>query len=94
MPPFLAVLSFIGMIAMLWVGGGILVHGLAEYGVGGPEHLIENASGIARDFAPVAGGMVAWLTSASAAAVVGMLAGALSWTAISLVPRRAMPPRS
>jgi predicted DNA repair protein MutK len=25
MPPFLAALSFIGMLAMLWVGGGILV---------------------------------------------------------------------
>lgn len=24
MPPFLAALSFIGMLAMLWVGGGIL----------------------------------------------------------------------
>jgi predicted DNA repair protein MutK len=94
MPPFLAVLSFIGMLAMLWVGGGILVHGLAQYGVSGPEHLIENASGFARDFPPVAGGMVAWLTSAAAAAVVGVLAGALSWAAISLVPRRATPPRS
>ena len=30
MPPFLAALSFIGMLAMLWVGGGILVHGLAD----------------------------------------------------------------
>lgn len=94
MPHFLAALSFIGMLAMLWVGGGILVHGLAQYGVGGPEHLIENASGLAREFAPVAGGVVAWLTSAAGAAVVGVLAGALSRTAISLIPRRATPPRS
>ena len=35
MPPFLETLSFVGMLAMLWVGGGILVHGLAEYGLGG-----------------------------------------------------------
>src|SRR5262249_13754187 len=41
MPPFLEALSFIGMLAMLWVGGGILVHGLAELGIDAPEHLIE-----------------------------------------------------
>jgi uncharacterized protein len=76
MPPFLAVLSFIGMLAMLWVGGGILVHGLAQYRVSGPEHLIENASGLAREFASVAGGVVAWLTSAAAAAVGGAGRGA------------------
>jgi predicted DNA repair protein MutK len=49
MPPFLAALSFVGMLAMLWVGGGILVHGLAEYGIRWPEHLIEKASEFARD---------------------------------------------
>lgn len=66
------------MLAMLWVGGGILVHGLGQYGVSGPEHLIEKASGIARDLVPIAGEVMAWLTSAAAAAVVGVLAGALS----------------
>jgi predicted DNA repair protein MutK len=82
MPPFLATLSFIGMLAMLWVGGGILVHGLAEYGISGPEHLIEIASGYAETLLPIASGMFGWATSAAGAAVVGMLAGALSWVAI------------
>ncbi|MFM9847662.1 MAG: DUF808 family protein [Hyphomicrobiaceae bacterium] len=57
-PPFLAALSLIGM-AMLSVGGGILVHGLGQYGVSGPEHLIEKASGIARNLVPIAGEVVA-----------------------------------
>jgi predicted DNA repair protein MutK len=83
MPPFLAALSFIGMLAMLWVGGGILVHGLADYGVGGPEHLIEIASGFAETLLPVASGILAWVTSAAGAAVGGMLAGALSWVAVN-----------
>ncbi len=81
MPPFLAALSFVGMLAMLWVGGGILVHGLAEYGIGGPEHLIEIASGFAEQLLPKAGGVLAWITAAAAAAVVGVLVGALSWAA-------------
>jgi predicted DNA repair protein MutK len=81
MPPFLGALSFIGMLAMLWVGGGILVHGLADYGIGGPEHLIEIASGFAEQLLPKAGGVLAWVTAAAGAAVVGVLVGALSWAA-------------
>lgn len=86
MPPFLDVLSFIGMLAMLWVGGGILVHGLAEFGITGPEHLIEIASGFAERLLPMAGNVAAWVTSAAGAAVVGILAGALTWIAVTGVP--------
>lgn len=84
-PPFLAALSLIGMLAMLWVGGGILVHGLADYGFSGPEHLLETASEFARTNLPLAAGLVAWLTSAAAAGVVGVVAGALSWAVVSRV---------
>ena len=52
MPPFLEALSFVGMLAMLWVGGGILVHGLAEYGVTAPEHLIHAVSEAVREAVP------------------------------------------
>jgi uncharacterized protein len=82
MPPFLAALSFIGMLAMLWVGGGILIHGLAAYGISGPEHLIETASGFAERLS-MAGGVLAWITAAAGAAVVGLLAGASSWIAVT-----------
>ena len=85
-PPFLAALSLIGMLAMLWVGGGILVHGFADYGFSGPEHLIETASEFTQTNVPFAGGVVAWLISAAAAAVVGVLAGALAWAVVSRVP--------
>lgn len=74
------------MLAMLWVGGGILVHGLAEYGITGPEHLIEIASEFAKHLLPMAGSVVEWVTSAAGAAVVGILAGALTWIAVTGVP--------
>ncbi len=41
MPLLLKALSVIGTAAMLWVGGGIILHGLAGYGLAGPEHAIE-----------------------------------------------------
>ena len=52
MPPFLEVLSFVGMLAMLWVGGGILVHGLAEFGVTAPEHIIHGLADAVREAVP------------------------------------------
>jgi predicted DNA repair protein MutK len=76
MPPFLLVLSVIGTIAMLWVGGGILVHGLAEYNLSAPEHVIHVIAESIGRLLPFVGGLVAWLISAAGAAAIGLAAGA------------------
>lgn len=78
MPPFLELLSFIGMIAMLWVGGGILVHGLAEFGVTAPEHIIHGIAEAIRDAVPLGGDVLAWLASAAGSALVALIAGAVT----------------
>lgn len=83
MPPFLELLSFIGMIAMLWVGGGILVHGLAEFGVTAPEHIIHNIAEAIRDAVPVGGDVLAWLASAAGSALVALIAGAVTALAVA-----------
>jgi predicted DNA repair protein MutK len=41
MPWVMRILSFVGTAAMIWVGGGIFIHGLAEFGLPQVEHLIE-----------------------------------------------------
>lgn len=78
MLPFLELLSFIGMIAMLWVGGGILVHGLAEFGVTAPEHIVHGIAEAIRDAVPVGGDVLAWLASAAGSALVALIAGAVT----------------
>lgn len=78
MPPFLKALSFVGMLAMLWVGGGIIVHGLAELGVPLPEHLVHEISTAVETALPLFGGLAAWLASAASTAVVGLAVGALT----------------
>jgi hypothetical protein len=85
MPPFLEVLSFVGMLAMLWVGGGILVHGLAELGFDQPHHLIESVAEAVRAAAPAAGDAIAWLVSAAGSALVGVAAGAVVTLLVTLV---------
>jgi predicted DNA repair protein MutK len=84
MPPFLETLSLIGMLAMLWVGGGILVHGLATFGVTGPEHVMHTIAEAIGAAVPLAGDVVGWLVSAAGAAIVGVIAGAITAAAVAV----------
>lgn len=84
MPPFLRALSLIGTLAMLWVGGGILIHGLNEFGVAWPEHAIHSLAEAVASVFPAGHAVVSWLVSATCAAIVGIVAGAL--TALAAAP--------
>ncbi len=84
MPPFLKVLSLVGTIAMLWVGGGILVHGLHEFGIHWPEQAIHAVSDAVRAAVPFAGDVLAWMAGAFGAALVGLVAGAMTAAVIAL----------
>ena len=76
-PGLLKLLSTIGTAAMLWVGGGILLHGVGDLGVEKFPHAIEGvAHAIAAYFGPVAG-IVEWVANAIAAAIVGAIVGGI-----------------
>lgn len=82
MPLLLTALSFIGTAAMLWVGGGILIHGLAHFGFAMPEEIIH-------DLAVAAGGSVSiveWAVAALCTGIVGILAGTIPAAATNLKP--------
>ncbi len=76
MPSVLSALSLVGTLAMLWVGGGIILHGLAEYGLGGPEHWIKRVGSSAGSMLPWGGGLVAWIVAAALAGLAGLAVGA------------------
>lgn len=76
MPKLLIALSFIGTIAMLWVGGGIIVHGTHEVGF---NLLYDIAHGAEYAVAGVAGafsGIAGWVTYAAISGVIGLALGA------------------
>jgi uncharacterized protein len=77
MPIFLKVLTYIGMVAMLWVGGGIITHGLHELGIHGPEETIMGIGKAAGAYVPGMAGFVAWFVGASISAVIGLIIGAI-----------------
>ena len=67
MPGFMKLLTIVGTAAMLWVGGSIIVHGLAELGWHGPEDVIY---GIAK---AVSGGsgFIDWAVKAGSDGLLG-----------------------
>ncbi|MGX7705452.1 DUF808 domain-containing protein [Methylobacterium sp. Gmos1] len=75
MPVLLKLLAVVGTAAMVWVGGGILVHGLEEYGVTAPAHAAHDAAAWAGALLPSVRGVVEWLVTAAASGLVGLVVG-------------------
>ena len=77
MPVVLSVLSTVGIAAMLWVGGHILLVGLDELGLSvfydEVHHLEEDVD----DALGAVGGVGAWLTNTTASAILGLIVGAI-----------------
>jgi hypothetical protein len=76
MPVFLSALGGLGTAAMIWVGGSIIVHGLAEFGLHGPEEIIHSAALAAGHALPAIAGFVEWLVTAAGSGAIGLLIGA------------------
>jgi predicted DNA repair protein MutK len=77
MPVLLTILAIVGTAAMIWVGGGILMHGLETYGLSAPAHAAHAAAVKAAALLPPAGGLIEWLVTAVASGLLGLLVGGL-----------------
>ncbi len=76
MPFFLKILGVVGTAAMIWVGGGIIVHSLAGYGWPVIEHFIHDAAVAAAGALPAAAAAVEWTVTAAGSGLVGLAVGA------------------
>ena len=75
MPFFLRILGIVGTAAMIWVGGGILVHGIEGYGMTAIGHAIHAAAEAAAHALPPVAGAVEWIVGAAGAGAFGLLIG-------------------
>jgi uncharacterized protein len=77
-PKMLTALSGIGTAAMLWVGGGILLHGLEELRLfHALPHLLHDWSDAIGQSVGIMGPVLGWLVYAAASAVVGLVIGGI-----------------
>jgi uncharacterized protein len=78
MPGFLKFLSAAGTAAMIWVGGGIIVHGLEHYHLTPIGDFIHAAGEFARHALPPIAGAAEWIVTAALSGVVGLVIGAIA----------------
>ncbi len=82
MPGLLNVLSTVGMVAMLWVGGHILISGTDKLGWHAPAGLVHLLAGPAEHVHPFLG----WLVDTGLSAVAGLIVGAVLVALLHVLP--------
>lgn len=90
-PGLLGALGTIGMAAMLWVGGGIVLHGLESvgesFGLGWPSHQLQDLTLLAlRSGGDVLGPVMAWAVGAAGAGLFGVALGGVIVALMHLRP--------
>jgi predicted DNA repair protein MutK len=78
MPVLLKLLSVIGTAAMIWVGGGIILHGVEAYGPPAIGDAVKAAAEAAAHAVPPVAGILEWVVEAAISGLVGLLVGAAS----------------
>ena len=78
MPVVMAVLSTVGIAAMLWVGGHILLVGLDELGVSFLYDAVHHLEEDVHAALGAVGGVAGWLANTAASAVLGIIVGAFA----------------
>ena len=76
-PKLLTILSVVGTVAMLWVGGGIIVHGTHEVGFDLLYNIAHGAEYAVRGLTGALAGVAGWATYAAISAVIGLALGAV-----------------
>lgn len=86
MPKLLGALALIGTVAMLWVGGHILLLGTDTLGWHTPYELVHHAEEAVHDAVAGVGGVLAWLVNTAASAVIGLVVGAVVVAIVHVLP--------
>lgn len=88
MPKVLRALSLIGTAAMVWVGGGIIVHGMEEFGFAALPHAIHAAAEGAAHSVGVLPAIVNWLITAIGSGIIGLIVGSAIAGVLHLLPKK------
>ena len=87
MPKLLTALGIIGTIAMLWVGGHILLVGVDELGWHAPYGFVHDAEVLVAGAIGPLGGIMGWLTNTFFSFLVGLFVGGIIVAIMHVIPR-------
>ena len=88
MPVVMRVLSTVGIVAMLWVGGHILLNGFDELGWHAPYSLVHHVEHVVHDATGALGSVLGWVVNTFFSAVFGAVVGAIVVAVLQLLPGR------
>ena len=86
MPGLLATISVVGTVAMLWVGGHILLIGAEELGWHTPYDAVHHLEVAVGDAVGAMGAVLGWLVNTALSAVAGLLVGAVVVAVMHVLP--------
>ncbi|MCD4534144.1 DUF808 domain-containing protein [Nocardioides sp. cx-169] len=86
MPGLLATISVVGTVAMLWVGGHILLVGADDLGWHAPYELVHHLEEDVHHAAGALGAALGWLVNTALSAVAGVVVGAVVVALMHLLP--------
>ena len=85
MPLLMQFLEVVGTAAMLWVGGGIIIHGLEETRFSALPHSLHAGAEAVGHLLPAAEGAIVWVVGALGSALAGIVVGGIVVVALSIV---------
>jgi predicted DNA repair protein MutK len=88
MPRLLTALTVVGTVAMLWVGGHILLVGSDELGLHAIYDVVHHLEEAAHEATGALGGVVGWVVNTFASALLGLLVGGLVVLVMNLTVHR------
>lgn len=88
MPALLTTLSVVGVAAMIWVGGHIILGGLDELGLHAPYSWVHHAEEAVHDYTGPLGGILGWLTNTIGSAILGLVVGTVVVAVMHVIPSR------
>ena len=86
MPIVLRTLSIVGVVAMLWVGGHILLVGIDELGFHPIYEFVHHAEEVVAGWIPAVSGALAWLTNTFFSAILGLVVGLVIVGVVAVLP--------
>ncbi|MGC5025973.1 DUF808 domain-containing protein [Tsukamurella sp. DT100] len=94
MPVVLSALANVGIVAMCWVGGHILLVGLDDLGWHWPYSVVHHFETWAHDLIPSIGSVVGWLANTLGSALFGLAVGAVVVAIVHVIGKLRAAPAS